>query len=175
MLPIIVLAILWAVIVGAGYYYSENYFSPQTEFEDIKISHKKSEVRVIKGVPDEEDDDLWVYSEYGMLYVYFQGDSIKAILSNRGTFYPSNFIHKFFSMFGFLPEVFPCGDEPYHGGYLSYDSVLKRFGMPSKNEILNDQITRYVEYDRYNILFVFVKNRISLCGIYNKSLRERGK
>ena len=163
--PLMVLAMLGGVIMGIGYYYSEIYFSPQIEFEGIKISQTKSDIRLIKGLPDKEEDDFWVYSKYGYgeLYVSFQGDAIKAIISSNGSLYSSKFIYDFFSMFDF-----EFGE--YHCGYKDYDSVLRKFGTPSENTILDDQVTRRIKYDQYNILFAFVENRMSLCGIYNKSL-----
>lgn len=128
----------------------------QTEFYKIKLSHKKADVKFIKGNPHKEKDSLWAYKDK-----YDKGLSLLIGYHEQDV--------RFVSYSG---ECTHCENISDIGIDNTYESVLDKFGEPSKISYSQDQLLRLLSFEQYNVFFLLKTNRVVSYGIYNPKYGE---
>ena len=165
--PALILSILGIVIIGAiggsGYYYSEHYLGAQSELAGVKLSHTKADVRLLKGIPNKEDEEHWLYmseSSQELLAIHFNEEKVKKVTSSVGYFQNNPTLNKIVTLLDF---------RLHNYNYDTYDQLISRLGKPSSIEN-KDSSTRTLFYDKYNTSFTLKDNRVYFVGIYNKEI-----
>lgn len=180
--PIFFLLVFIIVAIGliqtAKYYYTELYLEPQTEFYGIKLLDKKTDVRLVKGTPHKEGENVWEYDlsddnylasygNLGWLLVRFEGGAVKkiGIISGHTGFSQGFENHNMFQkIYSSLDSYSSFEFMPYQK---SYNQILERFGEPSLNSISDDKSTRTITYNDLNIFFSFKKNEVIAYGVFD--------
>lgn len=122
----------------------------QTELFGIKLDQTQSDIKFIKGEPDQVEENLWVYNnvdDESNLIILFRDNNIKAIFSQG--------------------ECINCNKISGLGIGDTYDAVIAKFGQPTNISISKDQLKRLLSFSKYNVFFAFRKQRVYRLGIYN--------
>ncbi len=147
-----------SILLGAGYYIIQsisNRPEPQTSFLNISLDSTKGDIKFLKGEPDKgSNDGIWFYSkgkeETSSFFIIFKDNKIR-VIGYDGKYFRS-----------------PSFQGVSIGA--SYDEIINKFGQPSYVSISEDELSRILSYDRYNIFFGLEENKVFSFGIYNKSL-----
>ena len=156
----VILGLVLAVAITAGgvYAYKEYEFRPRiyTEFDGIKISHTRSDIRFIKGAPAAEDEDSMAYKDSSGLthFITFKDEKVRTIMYIGESYYG----HR-------LSEI---------GMGNSYKNVVDKFGAPSLITNTQDDLERWLSYSNYNVFFVLKKNQVVRLGIFNSQYGDVG-
>lgn len=184
---IIIGIIFYAINVAAYYYYTNIYFPPQIRFQEINISSSKEEVRLIKGKPDEIDDNTWRYKLYrwvtndygervkvenGFLRITFNQGIVEEIISTEGKF---NTVSKYMKLFYFFERGrFYEENESYYLPYskdfinTSYENLLGNLGEPSEILLSDSKLVRKLFYHDHKTVFFVKENTVLAQGIYKE-------
>lgn len=159
---------LWTVgvlvsLVGvfAGWIYVDSYLSGlpklQQAYWDIPIAAKKGDVRLLKGKPSQELQELedrnptLVYTSGGASYwAAFKGDSLIFVACTA-------------------EDSWRCERLQGIGIGDSYREIKDKFGEPSHISISSDELTRMVSYEDYGVFFSLSANKVEVFGMYQPS------
>ena len=149
------LVIIGALVAGGICVFNiyQNRAVVQTEFSGIKLSHTQSDLKFIKGAPDEGKENLWAaycgtLDKEIELIVTFRENNIKAII--------------------YVGDCSYCNEISGLGIGDSYEKVIDKFGSPTSVSISKDQLERILSFEKYNVFFQFRENLVNAFGIYNK-------
>lgn len=136
-----------------GYYEYSNRITTQYAFMGLNLSDSKSDIKFKMGKPDETNEFSWTYkgsTGNNDITIFFEEDKIHAVIIGGTCRY--------------------CGNLYQLGIGDSYKKVLERIGEPSKIIKSNDDLSRVMVYETYNMAFFLAKNEIIFYGIYNPEI-----
>jgi hypothetical protein len=149
---------LVAVLGLYAYSYIAELPKAQLFFWDIPLGATESDVKFFKGAPTEiPDKDHWVYKEEKnrssddklQYLVEFKEGKVRSVL----VFTSSHFLY--------APEL----QGIRHGA--SQQQVIEKFGSPSHVSISEDDLTRILSFEQFNLVFFLRENRVVAYSMYD--------
>src|SRR5262249_54979798 len=163
--------VLWPfvalVVVAMGiwiYNKIESSARVQTTFWDIPLGATKGDVKFLKGTPNDlsEGEDSWAYITYdstGSLWEY-----VYRVQFRNGRVWIVSYDANSRMSFGQGIQGLDLGD--------TMENVVQKFGTPSHISSSEDELSRVVSFDNYQVFFSLAQNKVTGYGAYDSAVQK---